>query len=180
MRADVIRIVADWLDDSTNGVNSFLSKVPKDVGVTTPADVSVADETRHGWVARGETPRAESLAGPVVAVFLKEPISFDWNEDTAAQKYHEANVAIGCAYYGVDSDSEDGNLDASITMRALRGSLVVLNEQVNKASRERNKVRIDRLMGIEEVPMFENKEDKVVAGGVIARFKTTDIIPDAG
>jgi hypothetical protein len=180
MRADVISMAADWLADTTSGVNALLSKVPKDTGVSTPANVSIADETRHGWVARGETPRAESLDGPVIAVFLKEPIVYEWNEDGAAQRYHTARVALGMAYYASNVTSETGNIAESITLRALRGSLVLFQEQLSKASREKNKVRIDRLVGIEEVPSLNNKEDSIIAGGIIARFETIDVIPDLG
>lgn len=181
MRADVINMVKDWLADTTSGVNVLLPKVPKDVGVATPDNVTVKAETNTGWVARGETPRAEVLEnGPIIAVFLKEPIVFDWNEDGAAQRYHTAKVALGFAYYASEVASETGNIAESITLRALRGSLVLFQEQLSHAAREKNKVQINRLVGIEEVPSINNKEDKIIAGGIVARFETTDVIPDLG
>jgi hypothetical protein len=66
---DVIRQVADWLEDD---INAALALVPQDSGEAAPPSVAVKDETRAGWVARGTIPREKIGAVPLLLVRLDE------------------------------------------------------------------------------------------------------------
>ena len=64
---ELVRMVADWLEDGTNGVNAQLDLVPRDNGDDQPADVVIVDETRDARPGRGRVPQDDV---PIVTVAL--------------------------------------------------------------------------------------------------------------
>lgn len=176
MRAEVIRIVADWLADGTNGVNAMLIEVPVDVGDSQPSNVTLADETRNAWVARAEAPRSVSTAGPYLAVQMhQEPVTFDGIDAATGFTYQQGQIPVAVRYVTANSDSEAGNLAGSITLRAARWSLNLLSRHENRTSRERNKIRLDDFT-ITEYPVTEQLGDAVITGGLLIRCNATDAL----
>ena len=68
MIVESIRRLRTWLEDGATGVNALLPDVPRPLGEAAPALVTVADETRDGWVARQLIDRTALAAGPVLTV----------------------------------------------------------------------------------------------------------------
>ena len=66
MILETVRILADWLDDPTYGVNALASSVPRDTGVDQFPRVRVYDSTRDGRVTRGQIPDVDNLPALVV------------------------------------------------------------------------------------------------------------------
>lgn len=68
MIVPAVRLTADALAHLTTGVNALLAAVPRDVGDAAPGDVTVYDETRDAWVARGTVPRTKTGNGALLLV----------------------------------------------------------------------------------------------------------------
>lgn len=68
MIVDGVRQTAVWLADATTGVNALRSSVPRDSGEAAPPAVSIYDETRSAWVARGVVPRGKTGSGALILV----------------------------------------------------------------------------------------------------------------
>lgn len=119
MIVPAVRQVADWLSDASTGVNVQLATVPGDALEPVPADVTVWDATRSAWVARGEVPREQTAAGPLLLVRGPDEAELPtWAGDESAGW---AAIEVIVAYVvrpGIDVASDDALRDAYQTLRA--------------------------------------------------------------
>lgn len=161
-----LRIVADWLAIAVNGVNALLPEVPRDVGDAQPGNVTVVDESRCSWLARRLVPKGVCDNGPVLGVSVLDEATVQHNPQLGIQNWVDGNLPIVIRYFGVNLDSAKGYQDAGYTLRAAKSSLLLLARHENLASRERNKVRIERLEDFRIVPMREHHQDTWVWGGI--------------
>lgn len=175
MRVEVIRIVADWLAHADYGVNAMLAEVPRDVGDAQPANVTIADETRDGWVARGAAPRSISEDAVIVAVSTVQDGTFDGIDLATAFTWQPGEVPVAIRVIHRDVQSADGNLNAGITVRAARWSLNVLRSHTHTASRIRNKVQLHEIT-MREIPVHAALGDVVVSGALLLSCNAVDAL----
>jgi hypothetical protein len=111
-----------------------------------PTIANVYDETRHGWVARGQVPDDGSVSAPFVAVFLGD-INADADLPQPTPDHSdilEGTVSVAVQLHLIDVDSEEAMTAAMYLMRAIRNACSTLNDPKNVASR--------RALGIELRP----------------------------
>lgn len=155
---ELIRIVADWLEDGTNGVNAQLALVPRDGGDPQPGNVTILDETRDNRPARGRVPEDGT---PVVTVAMQGATHL--TETVTDDGFLAAELVI--QYAAKNLDAWKAKRDGNTTLRAVAWSLRKLRRtDGNAAARLRNSVA---LIGIDPVrfdPWFERVEDTLVVG----------------
>lgn len=165
---ELTRIVADWLEDGTNGVNAQLALVPRDGGDPQPANVTVVDETRDNRPARGRVPE-DGLPSVVVAMQAMTHLT----EQVTDDGYLAADVVVQYAAKNVDAwkVKRDGNT----VLRAVMWSLRKLRRtDANHASRLRNQVALITIDPVRFDPWFERVEDTLVVGTVTVPVTARD------
>lgn len=177
MRVEVIRIIADWLENATYGVNGMLLQVPRDAGDAKPANVVIRDETRDSWVARGVAPRLVSASEVIVAVSSFQEGSIEGLDTLTGYTWQPGELPVVIRVIRQDVDSAVANLDSGITTRAVRWSLNLLRRHQNTASRIRNKVQLHEFT-MTEIPVHAALEDVVVSGAVLLRCNAIDAVID--
>lgn len=175
MRVEVVRIIADWLADATYGVNAMLAEVPRDNGDPQPADVTIADETRHDWVSRGVATKTVLDAGPYIAVAVYQPMTADGLDNATGFTYQPGEIPIAIRDIRADSDSSAANLASGITMRAVRWSLNLLRDHAHRSSRIRNLVQLHDFT-IVELPATEQLGDVPVQAALLLRCNAIDAL----
>jgi hypothetical protein len=174
-----IRQTADWLADGTTGVNALLAAVPKDVTDTAPPTVTIYDETRDAWVARGAVPRAKTGNGPLL--LLRGPDEaelpiFGTQGDAGAVPV-EVRVLYLRRALAATVDSDDAVRDVYQTFRAIARSLA-LQYDTQEAAPARNSVDLYRptlrvLRGL--APLDPNKPDgELITGALAITFPAVD------
>lgn len=148
MIAAAVRQVADWLGDGTTGVNALLASIPKDVGDTAPASVTIYDETREPWVARGTVPRAKTGTGPLLLVRAGDEVELPIFPTQGSGGYASCEVVVcyvrrAPATGTTAVESDDAVRDVYQTMRAVARSLA-LQYDTQEANPSRQSVCLDR------------------------------------
>jgi len=159
-----VRMIADWLESPTTGVNAILDTLPRDGGDAVPADVFVYDETRDDRPARGRMP--EDDAGlPAVVVFwrsathLPRPVVQD-------DGYYEGEVVVRYVAKGLDASAV--KQAGGYVLRAVLWSLRQYRAtDVGHASRTRNSVFVQDVGPARIEPWYDTVEDTVTVGTVV-------------
>lgn len=140
MIAAAVRQVADWLGDATTGVNALLATVPKDVADAVPANVTIYDETREPWVARGTVPRTKTGTGPLLLVRGPDAVElpvFSGYTPCEVQVLYVRRAPAATV------ESDDAVRDVYQTMRAIARS-IALQYDTQEANPTRMSVGLDR------------------------------------
>lgn len=167
MRLEVVRIVADWLADGTNGVNALLPGIPLDGGDSTPPVIaSIVDETRSGVAARRHFP--EDHPTPALFVFTGRDARLMGEVHTHLR---DAEISVTIGYVQKAATTENGLRDAFYTMRAVERSLKKLQEQANEASRTRNNIAIIAAREFVYPNVFAEVGGLVMTAGVEAVYE---------
>ena len=179
MILESVRIISDWLQDATYGVNAKLALMSAagllDGSDTKPADiVTFIEETNDARLARGRVPELPAQL-PCLAVLQSGEVVVPAVVGTT---YFDADVTIAIWYVARDKDSNDGRQDAMYTIRAIRQSLHELFKPANSASRVRGKVQMFPTGEVTVPPLFTMQEDVPISGAVELRVKVRDIDPD--
>jgi hypothetical protein len=155
---EIVRIVADWLEDATNGVNAQLDLVPRDNGDTQPADVAIMDETRDPRAGRGRVP---DDSAPVITVALQGMTHL--TEVITDDGYLAAEVVV--QYAAKNVETWKAKRDGNYVLRAAAWSLRRLRRaDVSHAGRTRNSVALITVDPIRFDPWFERVDDTLVIG----------------
>lgn len=153
MELSILRSIADWLADGTNGANAEISNLDLDAGDSAPANVAaVKDETRHGEVARREYSQAGAAE---LWVIQSAPLVYEIGQ---TQGSHDARMDVAVVHPLRDATTQNGARDAMYRLQAAMRSLRALLTPANVASRTRNQVvileaenwRIDQTFAIPE------------------------------
>jgi len=172
-----VRIISDWLQDATYGVNAKLAGVPLDGSDTVPPDiVTFLEETTSGVVARGRLPEDEALL-PCLAVLQRGAVELP---ATVGTSHQEGDVPIAIWYGARDKDSEDGRKDAYYTMRAVRRSLRELfkDDATPKAARsDRSGISLSPSGTVSLQPVFTLEGDTSVSAALELTVKARDSSP---
>ncbi|MCC7132481.1 MAG: hypothetical protein IT352_07550 [Gemmatimonadales bacterium] len=162
MIGDLVRIVADWLEDGTHGVGAMLANVPRDVGDALPATPTVIEETANPRLGRGRLPETTM---PYLAVTAEAVTAID-AEVVTDDGYFSAAVRI--QYVGKDDDAAGVKRDGGYTLRAVVWSLRrLMRQDAGAAGRQRNSIALVRLGPITVEPWQEDLNDGTVIGGLV-------------
>lgn len=147
MIAAAVRQVADWLGDATTGVNALRASVPGDSGEAAPAAVTIYDETREPWVARGTVPREKTGTGPLLLVRGPDeagvPIFGSQGGGYAECEVLVCYVRRAPAAGSTAVESDDAVRDVYQTVRIIARS-IALQYDTQEANPSRMSVGLDR------------------------------------
>ena len=171
-----MRIIKDWLDDATNGVNAELAAMTADdldTNDTVPANVAtIIDESRDGNAALKTLPA--DVTTPALIIFQAEAFTLPIG---LSQGKIDATVGpIAIAYATRSSDPALGKEDAFYTMDAAYRSLNNLFAG-NEATRTRAGIQLMNLRNLELAPMDEAVGDAWLTLALITRFQVRDTRP---
>lgn len=175
MILETVRIVADWLDSVTTGVNTYRTgggSVPLDTGVTAFPAVTVRDSTRDGRVARGQVPPLANLPALLVTP-ADQPI--DQAVPGVRPWPPDALVTVLVRYACKASDTAAAERDTSQTLRAVWrciGQLMVTT--AGETARTRNSVQLQSIRSLQMATLYEANEDVTVTGGVLVTCQVRD------
>ena len=146
--AAAVRQVADWLGDATYGVNAVRASIPKDVADSAPAAVTIYDETRDAWVARGQVPRTKTGTGPLLLVRAGDDTPMpifptQGNSGFAPVEVLVCYVRRAPAAGSTEAESDDAVRDIYQTMRACARALAVQYD-TQEANPTKMSVGLDR------------------------------------
>jgi hypothetical protein len=170
MIVDAVLRVYEALTDGTNGINAIRSTVPRDVGVSAPAAVTVAHEYSSGAVARGEIEREAITDTPVVHVIPTDEVSAS---GLASAQHVGSDVQIIVRYAVRGAATHQLKRDCAQILRcAMRSLSVAFNDSTFSAS-TRNNIHFDaprfRLLA-----QTEDAGDDVVIGNLIVTVRALD------
>ena len=173
MILETVRIIANWLEDTTYGVNALASSVPRDTGVTVFPRVSVLNSTTTATVARGQIPAsADDLPALLVtpadtAVNQVTPGVRPWPPD--------AEVTVLIRYATAMADTAAAERDASQTIRAVWRSLgQLMLQDANGADRTISSVALVSIRAMQAATLYEANQDVIVTGGVLVTCHVRD------
>ncbi len=175
MMLETIRLVAEWLNDGTNGVNAQIDAMRTasaiDTADTDPPDIAaIENETADGKVARRVVPEGQTT--PALWLFVARPGDFGGMVTT---EFRRGIVPLVIGYLGSNAQTAVGLEDAYYTMRAIMWSLAALMKQ-NSATRTRNSVLLVRFAGLEVLPPFTPLEDGEFTTGLVWQVQVQDNI----
>lgn len=173
MKLEVLRAIADELTDPVFGVNALLPLVPRDDGdAEPPAIVGIYEESRTGWVASGEVPKAMRAAEqcPFLVVTIPGDVNYGGRSrpTNAAIAVKLDGLPVTVQYVTHDSLTERGQQNALYTMRAVRSVIQRFASSERASARQRNGVQLEVLQSVLELEGFEPIDDKVSVSGIVA------------
>lgn len=171
MILETVRMIADWLQDSTYGVNALRTSVPLDTGVTSPPAVTVLDSSRDGRVGRGGVPVLERAEFPALLVSpADQPVE---QQGAVIRPWPPAAVVtVLIRYVTSNSDTAAAERDTSQTIRAVwrcLGSLITQRTGTTRAG-----VQLESIRGVQAATLYETNEDTIVTGGVLVTCYVRD------
>lgn len=159
-----VRIVADWLEAATNGVNARLASVPRDGGDAQPPDVAIYDETRDDRIGRGRVADTEDTL-PAVYVTLRSGTILPESQ-VMDDGFFSADLLI--RYATRQTDASRAKQEAFYTLRAAAWSIRRLQRSdVSLAARTRNQVVLTRILTVTYEPTLEEVSDALLVGTLI-------------
>ena len=175
MILEAVRIVADWLADSTNGVNALLASVPREADTAVPPAVTVFDSSRHGFVARGQIP--ESIERLPALLVSPADQSMDQVSPAARPFPADTTITLLVRYATQRQDTAQAERDASLTIRAIWRSIGMLMQSnaTTEAARNRNSVQLWTVSSMQAATLYQDNQDTVVTGGVLVTCRVRDL-----
>lgn len=180
MSLEMPPLLADWLRDTTYGVNAILAGVPRDVGDALPPSVTVCDEVRDAWCARKQIAEEKVLAGaPVVGVFQNGDSTYPFGRlqrGINGGGLLEGTAAFVILYMQRESDSAKAAGNTRYTLRAVLQSLLLMFDPKSPAVRERNGASLVLPQKFQMSTLLEERGDVLVTGGVLAEFQIRELV----
>lgn len=140
-----VRELADWLSAAPAGVNAQLATVPRDVGDPVPPSVTVHDETRESWVARGVVPRGSLGNGPLLIIRGPDDLQLPLWTDQGSGGFTPLELRVGYVRRAAQAsvDTDDALRDCYQTLRAA-ARVIALKYQTPLTGVTRTQVTLDR------------------------------------
>lgn len=182
MIVESVDIIADWLGDTTYGVNALRTAVPRGHSDTAPpALANIVSEMRNDEVARGKFPEEQSpTLYPMLIVSRPSTVGLITPIRTSRW---DGTVEIAIAHVIRDSASAKALRDSSYILRAVLRSLWALEDPSNStavAARQPSGLFIS-LRGFDDnwqlVGMQAPVNDKIVLGALIIKITLEDTKP---
>lgn len=176
-----VRIVADWLNDTTTAAISVadvlgIDDFPKDSADSLPTVPTFYDSTRHAFAARGLWPQSgQGVTYPCVVTrfggvdYLEEPRT---NASGGIQQPGTCVVSVIVAQRLQDSD--EGGEDVGYLIRAVTNSLRELHKPSNRTARTRNGFTLEDCQSMRVALMPLEHEDNVIAAAVVMTYSTNE------
>lgn len=157
---ETLRLASAWLQHATHGVNAQLDVVPRDVGDSQPADLTVfQDESQSEDAALGRAP--ETVPALVVTVESAAMLN-----DEVAAEVGDGDVVLNLRLFLANVDANDAKRDASYYLRALQWCVRRwVREAPDATTRAKNSVAIVEFGRMEFNSLYETVQDRIVAGG---------------
>lgn len=175
MRLEAVRIIADWLQDATYGVNAKLDVLAYDSGDAQPSDIAtVADETRNASAAFR---RFDGLTLPALIVTVPVDPEYRDGEQMQAPERIDGYVTVQIRYAERTLAGDDAIANGNYVVKAVLASLRELHKNDNVASRTRNSVRLVSCEDLRELGQYEEVEDTWLLAAVQARYYVSDLKP---
>jgi hypothetical protein len=165
MIIEVLRSLADWLNDPTNGLVAMLGTIALESGDTAPDVGTIADETRNALVAQERLP-----SFPGVAVNLKRVAFLDGEVATITR---DGKVDVLVRVGRSNQDTENAARDTSYILRAAVKSLRLFFGD----SRERNDIQIYSCNEFSMTSLWAPMDDAIVTGAVAMQVQIRDVSP---
>jgi hypothetical protein len=163
------RLICDWLNDGTNGVNALLPSTPLDAGDAPPINLaSIVDCTRDTYAASGRLPAA--LPGLAIMVLPVENLA---PHITVADAEGDVRLAIRLGM--TSAQTEAGFAASSYYLRTIVRSLRRFNA-ADPTLRTRNGIYLEGCHEMSLVQLWDKQEDAVITGAVLLTFHTRDIV----
>lgn len=175
-----VRIVSNWLQDATYGVAAIAAALPRDGTDPAPDPVHVYDDTRHGWAARQQIPKplGTAIQFPAIVVSLQGG-TFDGGapeaQDTGARTiYGSVQVLVQLLYNASATDA--AATSAMYVLRAIRNSLLQLDEPSRDAQRTLTGVRLQPSTRVTQGRTDAQNDDTVLAAGAfVVSYDTLEV-----
>ncbi len=169
MILEAARIMSDWLQHPTYGVNAMLALVPKDGTETTPTVATFEDDVSDPRAAVGRP-------GAVYPALQIDVLGVDVVENQVVADQGDGNCVVRIRYAQGKAKAHEAKRDGSYTIRAVAWSLRKLNQQAHEGSRTRNQLRLlpARQGTITVRPFYEELEDAVVTAVCLAPYDFRD------
>lgn len=181
MHLELVRIVADWLRDPTEGVNALLPGIPREPDdPMAPTAVAIEDETTQLDPATRRQHQeladpAEPWPVPVLSVLSSSGATSDDDQPTAGVVV-DAHATILICYFTAEPDAARAVRYSSYTLRATMQSLRrLLNAP--QARRERNGVALWYGTGLQMVAVEAQRNDIIATSALMARYAVRDMQP---
>lgn len=173
-----VRIVADQLADPDEGVTAIAGVLPRDGDDAAPTLAAVYDQTRHPWVGRFVVPDpdAEGLEFPCLVVWLiGATFESGFPTEGSGGPYAEGQLTVGVQLVLRDVDTEQAFTDALYLEKAVRDSLLLLNQPSRLTKRRRAFVQLEAateiVAGSSDAPIA----DTVVALALQLTYPVTEL-----
>jgi hypothetical protein len=178
-----VKIVADWLDGATNGLNACAAAVPRMGSDEAPPTVTVYNELEDAWVARGLSPdEADTIAGISFPACAVKIVSATWNAGMGTV-YESGRAAIGTVQVAVELLQQNTNTIDAITdgiylMRGLRASLMLLDNAAQTSRDEQNTtVCIWPSTGMQQMKMDIVRGDTLTVSALVITYPVWESTP---
>lgn len=184
MRLELVRMIAAWLKDGTNGVNAKIPGVERDVGDAQPPliaawtpdggspTIAVFNEADHDFVREKKPPPAS----PALYVMGEGEIEMI-GEVMTIQRRTQRDAPVVIRYISDKSDKAEQARDGEYTGRAIVRSLRELMRQANENARKRNNICIEYQSSVSYVPHVEAVGSHRSTGGVVSMLRCIDANP---
>ncbi len=181
MILETVRIISDWLQDATYGVNAVRLSVPKDTGVTDFPAVTVLDSTRDGRVARGGVPNLNANEFPCLLV---SPADQPTDQQAPASRPFppDATVTVLVRVAMQNVDTARAERDASQIIKCLWWQIpqlmltpagaIARGDNVPRAG-----VQVYQIQSMQAATLYEAADDTLVTGGVLVTCRVRYLGP---
>lgn len=172
MMTEGVRIMADWLDHATYGINAFLPGIPRETGLAQPSNLTVLDSTRNSVVARGEVPPNTTAAA------LVTPADTPFNQRNPTSNPFPADLFVDVMVrFAVRNPNTENAWNAtSVYTRAMWKSIRALMHTADGlTARTRSDVLLVSIDDMQGVNQFENRNDIVITTAIVFTLRLNDI-----
>lgn len=170
MILEMERMITDWLDDATYGVNAQIDTLDLDAGDSDPPDIKIIEDiTRSARVALRQDPSNY----PAIYVMADGGFEMEGEVMTNAGPRRSLNLPVAIRYLVQKADLDKGHRDTRYTLRAIVKSLKALTE-ADQTTRTRNSICLERIESVTHELVFEEVGESVVTGAVVVTLFVRD------
>lgn len=174
MKIETCRIIADWLEHATYGVNAMLDTVPLAGADVVPDDVTVFNAADDKMAALRQIP-TDATELPALVVML-EPSAIEQAFPANQPFPPDAQVDVLIRYEAKDSTTQKAVRDESYTTRAIWRSIgQLMNTSAGNTARSRNSIQLYGIVGMRALTLDAPTQDAVMSGGVMLSLRVRDI-----
>lgn len=168
-----IRILADWLQHPTHGVNALLAAMPGDPGDPLPTLIAtVLDETRDGPTAL-DLPPEDLERLPALLVRAVRPTDLAPSQVNLIS-LGEASLLVQYAIQEINPDEAMRQMYQTLYRAVPKSIARLLQTAEGDVARHRNQVQLIGLEALTHLDRFSKLESSYLIGGFVARFSVVD------